>query len=169
MKRRLYFLLPDNSHAGAVVQELEQHGIDRRHIHAIAGQGSDAGDLPQSTPQQRSDMAARVEKVFWVGNLIVFFLALLLVIAMVLSQSGGLWVLLPTGIMLVSFLAGLRFTSRVPNVHLDEFRDALRHAEVLLMVDVPIQQVAPVEAMVHRRHPEAAVGGVGWSIADLPV
>jgi len=169
MKRRLYFLLPDNSHASAVVEELEQNGIDRRHIHAIAGQGSDAGDLPQSTPQQRGDMAARVEKIFWLGNLIVFFMALILLIVMVLTQSGGFWVLLPAGIMLASFLAGVGFTSRVPNVHLDEFRDALRHAEVLLMVDVPVQQVARVEDMVHRRHPEAAVGGVGWSIADLPV
>lgn len=50
MKRRFYFLLPDTSHASAVVEELEQNGIDRRHIHAIAGQGSDAGDLPQLTP-----------------------------------------------------------------------------------------------------------------------
>lgn len=114
-------------------------------------------------------MAARVEKIFWPGNLIVFCMALLLVIVMVLSQSGGPWVLLPVGIMLASFLAGLGFTSRVPNVHLDEFRDALRHAEVLLMVDVPVQQVARVEDMVHRLHPEAAVGGVGWGIADLPV
>jgi hypothetical protein len=77
--------------------------------------------------------------------------------------------LLPVGIMLVAFLAGLGFTSRVPNVHLGEFRDALRHAEILLMVDVPVQQVARVEDRVHRRHPEAAVGGVGWSLADLPV
>jgi len=169
MKRRLYFLLPDTSHASAVVRELEQQGIDRGHIHAIAGGGSDPGDLPQPTPQQRGDMGARVEKILWLVNLAVFFMALLLLIFMVLSQSGGLWALLPVGIMLVTFLAGLGFTSRVPNVHLDEFRDALRHAEVLLMVDVPRQQVARVGSMVHRRHPEATIGGVGWSIADLPV
>jgi hypothetical protein len=169
MKRRLYFLLPDTSHASAVVQELEQSSVDRRHIHTIAGKGSDASDLPQATPQQRGDMAARVEKFLWLGNLIVFFTALLLLIFMVLSQSGGFWVLLPAGVMLATFLAGLGFTSRVPNVHLDEFRDALRHAEVLLMIDVPVQQVARVEELVHRHHPEAAVGGVGWSLANLPV
>jgi hypothetical protein len=37
------------------------------------------------------------------------------------------------------------------------------------MVDVPVKQVARVEEMVHRRHPEAAVSGVGWSIAHLPI
>jgi hypothetical protein len=46
--------------------------------------------------------------------------------------------------------------------------DAL-HAEVLLLVDVPVRQVARIEERVQRRHPEAAAGGVGWSIAVLPV
>lgn len=169
MKRRLYFLMPDTLHARELVQELEQHGIDRRHIHAIAGEGADPGDLPQATSQQRGDVAARIEQVLWMGNLIVFFMALLVLIVMALSQSGWHWLLLPAGIMVASFLAGLGFTAQVPNVHLDEFRDALRHAEVLLLVDVPVRQVARVEGLVHRRHPEAAVGGVGWSISDLPV
>lgn len=169
MKRRLYFLMPDTLHARELVQELEQHGIDRRCIHAIAGEGVDPGDLPQATSQQRGDVAARIEKVLWLGNLAVFFLALLVLIVMALSQSGWPWLLLPAGIMAASFLGGLGFTTRVPNVHLDEFRDALRHAEVLLLVDVPVRQVARIEKLVHRRHPEAAVGGVGWSISDLPV
>ena len=169
MKRRLYFLLPDATHASVVVQELEQHGIKRGYIHAISGQGVDDRDLPQATPQQRGDVAARLEKVLWLANLTAFFMSLLLLIVMVLLQPDWIWLLLPVGIMVASFLAGLGFTSRVPNVHLDEFRDAMRHAEVLLMVDVPVKQVARVEEMVHRRHPEAAVSGVGWSIAHLPI
>lgn len=169
MKRRLYFLLPDTAHAREVVAELEQQGIERSHIHAIAGRGADPGDLPQATPQQRGDVAGRLENFLWMANLAVFFLALFLLIVMVLLQTAWVWLLLPTGIMLVSFLAGLGFTSRVPNAHISEFRDAMRHAEVLLMVDVPVRQVASVEKLVHRRHPEATVGGVGWSIADLPI
>jgi len=169
MKRRLYFLLPDIPHARAVVRELEQSGIERGCIHAICGQGQDPGDLPQATLQQRGDMAARVEKVLWLANLAIFSLSLLALIVMVLLQSDWLWLLLPVGIMLATFFAGLGFTSRVPNVHLDEFRDAMRHAEVLLMVDVPVKQVARVEEMVHRRHPEAAASGVGWSINHLPI
>jgi hypothetical protein len=51
-------------------------------------------------------------------------------------------------------------------VHLGEFRDALAHGEVLLMVDVPRGRVSEVEDRVHRHHPEATVGGVGWS-ADM--
>lgn len=75
IKRRLYFLLPDTGHAGAVVNELEACGIERRFMHAIAGRGG--------------------------------------------------------------------------------------------MVDVPSGQVAEVEETVHRRHPEAIAGGVGWSVDAL--
>ncbi|MBI5039891.1 MAG: hypothetical protein HZB57_01360, partial [Gammaproteobacteria bacterium] len=60
---------------------------------------------------------------------------------------------------------GVRFT-HVPNIHLREFAAALRHGELVLMVSVPRNRVAEIEDLVHRHHPDAAVGGVGWS-SDL--
>jgi len=35
------------------------------------------------------------------------------------------------------------------------------------MVDVAARQVANVEDLVHRHHPEAVVGGVGWNVDAL--
>ena len=69
--------------------------------------------------------------------------------------------------MLTTFLAGLEFTTHIPNVHVSEFSDAIHHREILLMVDVPVSQVARVEELVHRHHPEAVTGGVGWQIDAL--
>jgi hypothetical protein len=68
--------------------------------------------------------------------------------------------------MLATFLAGLLFT-RVPNTHLDEFRDALAHGEILPMVDVPQTRVADLEDRVHHHHPETTVGGIGWGTGAL--
>ena len=82
-------------------------------------------------------------------------------IALLIFSGLTWWLLLPLAVMVANFLAGLYFTS-LPNTHLGEFRDALGHGEVLLMVDVPENQVALVEHRVHHQHPEAAVGGVGW-------
>ena len=56
---------------------------------------------------------------------------------------------------------------RIPNVHLDEFRDALAHGEILLMVDVAQQRVADIEDCVHHNHPETTIGGVGWGTEAL--
>lgn len=66
--------------------------------------------------------------------------------------------------MLGTFLAGLFFVLRVPNVHWDEFRTAIEHGEVLVMVDVPVLRLVEINRKVHRRHPEAVTGGVGWHV-----
>jgi hypothetical protein len=169
MKRRLYFLLPDTGHAMAVVDELEARGIGREFMHAIAGHGGDMGELPVASRTQRHDLGARIERYLWGANLGVFFLALIALVVVALMPLAWWWLLLPVGIMLASFLAGLEFVMHTPNVHLYEFKSAMRHREILLMIDVPAREVADVEATVHRRHPEAIAGGVGWSIDALRV
>jgi hypothetical protein len=168
MNRRLYFLLQDASHAGAVVQELELQGIDRRQIHITAGSGMDADDPPRAV-RQTGELGARVRKVLWLVNLAAFCMALLLFVVMLLLRSGWLWTLLPVGIMLISFFAGLGFTSRSPAVNPPGFRDTLRQGEVLMKVDVPVHQADRIREMVHLRHPVVAIGAVGWNRDQLTV
>jgi hypothetical protein len=166
MNRRLYFLLPDRSHALSVVDELNSSGVSSEHIHALSDGLTRIDGLPTSTPRQARDTASRLEKILWNANLISFVLALCIFIALVLTMNWGWWLVVPVVIMMTNFFAGLRFTS-VPNTHLGEFQDALAHGEILLMVDVPETQVAEVEKQVHHRHPEATVGGVGWGTTAL--
>lgn len=71
--------------------------------------------------------------------------------------------------MALNLTAGALFGMRVPGTHLDEFRGALSHREVLLMVDVPKWRVAEVEEIVYRRHPGATPGGTGWTIHALGI
>ncbi len=170
MKRRLYFLLPDTEHARAVVSELEARGIEPKFMHTIAGRGGgDVNDLPVASRMLRNDLGARIEHYLWGGNLVLFFLALIALVMLAVSSVPWWWLLLPAGIMLVSFLTGLEFVMHTPNVHLTEFQSAMQHREILLMIDVHAGQVAEVEETVHRRHPEAIAGGVGWSVDALQV
>ena len=169
MNRRLYFLLPDVEHARSVVRELLTAGVTPEHVHALSRPDVDLQDLPQASGRQRSDFAARLESVLWNGNLLVFLSALLLMVALAYLQFAWYWLLLPAGIMLMTFFLGEEFTRRIPDVHLAEFRDALRHGEILLMVDVPASRVERIESMVHKHHPEAVTGGVGWHIDALHV
>ena len=167
LERRLYFLLPDVAHTRAVVSKLETNGIERKYTHVIAPQGIDLEGLPLASTNQRMDLGARLETVIWNGNLVLFFLALMALTALILMTSSGFWLLVPAIIMLTTFIVGVGFTKYIPNVHLSEFADALRHQEILLMVDVPAGQVARVEKLIHHNHPEAVAGGVGWHINAL--
>ena len=169
MKRRLYFLLPDTLHVRSVVSDLEASGIDIGALHVVARPGTDLDGLPVATGRQRRDLGERLETALWDGNLGVFFIALVALVVMALAQLAWYWLLIPAAFMLVSFTAGVVFTSHVPNVHLSEFQDAVRHGELLLMVDVPTGDVEQVETLVHRHHPEAVAGGVGWHIDALHI
>ena len=161
MKRRLYFLIPDRKHALAVVDELAGQGIDRRYMHAVGDKRTRLDGLPTASQRQKNDDAEKVEHVLWNANLASFGIALIALITMPILYGPTWWLLLPAAVMTTNFLIGLRFSS-LPNTHLGEFRDALAHGEILLMVDVPESGVAAVESSVHQHHPEATIGGVGW-------
>ena len=161
MNRRLYFLIPDRTHALTVVDELAQEGIGTENMHALSGQSRQLDGLPGPSLRQYNDAASHLESLLWTANLISFVAALGIFFVLLVTTGWSVWLLVPAAIMMANFLAGLRFT-RLPNTHLDEFRDAMAHGEILLMVDVPERQVASIENLVHQRHPEATVGGVSW-------
>lgn len=162
MNRRVYFLLPDEERAVEVVRDLEAEDIGRERIHAIPGKGVTLTQLPPATSQQRADALGRWERIAWFGNIVLFGIATAgLVLALYYARPGG--AALAAGVMVASFLAGALFAMRVPDTHLDEFRDALAHGNVLLLVDVPKERVAAIESLVEHRHPSATPGGVSWT------
>lgn len=167
MLRRLFFLLPDTGHAQRVVDELGGRGIPVRRMHAIA-RGVDLGTLPEATERQKRDTKFLLEWFVWNTNLVIFMLAMIVFIASLVVGSV-LWAAISLLVMLLTFIAGEQFAVKVPDVHLSEFTDALAHGEVLLMVDVPVYRVAEIEGYVHHHHPEAANGGVSWTLDKLGI
>ena len=147
--RRIFFLLPDQEHTKNVVDELTHQGIDQSHLHIISRQGKDS--------------VYTIERLLWAGNMAVFFIALLITVILIAIELPQ-YAILTLGIMFISFILGAFFTIKIPNVHITEFDDALKHGEVLLVVDTKKQQVHDIENIVHRRHPEAITGGVGWTM-----
>lgn len=160
MYRRLYFLLPDKEHARSVVDELSREGISVRNMHTHGAKGTALDGLPASSPRQTNDAAGYLENFLWNANLLSFVVALGIFIILAFTTGRNPWLLAPVLIMAANFLIGVWFV-RLPNTHLDEFKDALAHGEILLMVDVTEERVAEVENLIHR-HPEAVVGGVSW-------
>jgi len=166
--RRLYFVIPDEAQAMQVVNDLEAKGVNHQYMHAIAGKGAALTRLLPATERQRQDTGLRLERIAWTGDLTLFFLGLVGLIASLVwaSPAGSL---LSVVLMALTLVAGVLFAMRVPDTHLDEFRGALSHSEILLMVDVPRQRVAEIEELVRRRHPEAIPGGTGWTIEALHI
>lgn len=166
--RRLYFIVPDESQAAKIVGDLEVAGVDRRHIHALAGKGATLQTLPPASERQRHDAVWHLQRILWTGNLVLFAVATAgLIVSLLRDSAFGAF--LSIAVMILTFVAGFLFATRVPDAHLDEFRGVLGHPEVLLLVDVPKQRVAEIEELISRRHPEATPGGTGWTIEALQI
>ena len=165
MWRRLYLHLPEREQARQLSIELERAGINRKQIHALSRDGGELSDLPQATAAQQSDRVWFWEQLYWNGNLALFAVALL-GFAVALFSGSLPWLLLTSGVMLFTFLGGNYFASQIPHAHLNEMREPLQHGEVVLLVDLPAQQLPRAEAIA-RRHPEAGGHVVGWTMPGL--
>ena len=168
MWRRLYFTFPHAEHARRVVAELERDGVNRNRIHTIARPDVDISGLPIANEAQRKDRVWFWERTFWNGNLI-FFAIMLAITALALYAGSPGWAILAVAAALAAVVLGERFAVKVPHVHLSEMRVPMTHGEVIVMVDVPRTRVRDIEQLVSRHHPEAGVGGVGWTLASAGI
>lgn len=165
MLRRHYFVLPSINTTANILAKLQQAGIEPQHL-AVASR------TPEQIPIQGirirdavHDRGDKIERWLWNLNLVLFGIAALALIIQLLIQGFSAWLLIPLAVIVATFAGGLRFT-HIPNTPLHEFADALRHGELVLMVDIEHGRVAAIETLVHNHHPDAAVGGIGWS-SDL--
>ena len=161
MDRRLYFLVPDAEHCMRIINDLRSTGMKSLRFHVKTGSGQDAADLPTELQDIHGDWPHQLERILWNTNLGVFFAALFILFIGLLTSSV-LTIASALAVMLVTFLAGLAVTF-LPDVPIHEFEQALRHREVLLMVDTQLKNVASIEQRVHHQHPEAVAGGVTWN------
>jgi len=167
MKRRLYYLLPETSHAVALVNDLHKQGVKKRHMHAIANNKIDLSDLPMVNTRQRKDMGKKVKPWLWDADLFLFFIALVSLLLMAIQQVPGWTLIIPISIMALTFALGHYFIKHIPNDHLDEFCNAMKHREILLMIDVPRDRIWELQQWIKHHHPDAVAGGVGWTSEAL--
>lgn len=168
MNRRLYFIFSNNRQAEQAFADLKKAEVAPEHMHALSRADVDLGTLPPATEAQRNDLAGRMENLVWRSNLVLFALGLT---ALLLGIYLGTTTLSLLGlvVMLLSFIAGAMFASLVPDAHVDEFRGALAHGDIVLLVDVPRQRHGEIEELMRQRHAAAVPGGSSWTIDGLGI
>lgn len=168
MLRRIYYLFPKKEPVEHAVSEIQGLGVARRYMHTVAREGVDIEGLPEATVWQRTDFSAKLERYLWNANLGGFFLFAVVFAAGLFAGSVG-WAIFSALMMLATIALGYWFATSVPQTHMDQARVALRHREILLMVDVPRWNQTKVQDHMRAHHPEAELSGVGWSIEELPI
>jgi len=168
MFRRIYFLLPNAKLAQKVVDELVGLNVSHKNIHTYAEHKLPIASLNPATENQTHNEAREIEKLFWNGNLLLFFIFSGIATLALIFQQYSL-ALLSLAVMLVSFTAGDFFVKHIPHIHLENFKNATSHNELLMMIDVPAEKVGYIENTIHRHHPAAVEGGSSWAIKSIDI
>lgn len=169
--KRIYFLVPHIEMARKIVDELLLARIEERHIHILAKRGTPLEDLPEASFLQKSDFIPAMERGLALGGT---FGALAGLVAVALSPislvvAGG-------GVVLASGLAGAGVGTwisgmvglNVGNTQLKQFEAAIERGELLMMIDVPRNQVDQITDLVATHHPEAHPEGTEPTIPAFP-
>jgi hypothetical protein len=159
--KRLCFLSPDVDHARQVVGDLKNMGVTEKHIYVLAKYGVDIGNLPDAGPTS-GDFLPAYERGLTLGGtagVIAGLTALAFPPAGIVVGGGlvllvGLWGAGIGGIL--SGIAGAAFS----NSRLESFESAIEAGQVLVMVDVPNNEVETFERTIKRLDPKVAVEGI---------
>ena len=169
MLRRLLFVLPDVKTARQVEQELLLARIEARHMHFLAKDGLDLGDLPEATAAQKSDLLHGMGIGLIAGGAAgaLSGLGAFLYFGAITAQSGLIALFALFGAVFGVFIAGL-VGAGMPNTRLRSFADTLAHGHVLLMIDVHLQQIDRVKALIKKHHPDAEDHGIDPLVPAFP-
>jgi hypothetical protein len=170
MRRRLYFLLPDVKTAKAVFNKLLLARIEQEHVFFLAREGMSLGDLPEATMLQKSDELHGLALGLVVGGATG---AVAGVVAMTFPPSGlamGLGVILAMSLIgaIVGVWASGMIASSVPNTRLRKFSRDIEQGKILLMVDIPKDQIEEISHMIREQCPDADARGRDPTIPAFP-
>jgi len=170
MRRRLYFLIPDVKTAKAVFNKLLLARIEQQHVFFLAREGMSLSDLPEATMLQKSDEIRGLAQGLVVGGATG---AVAGVVAMIFPPSGlamGLGVILAMSLIgaIVGVWASGMIASDVPNTRLRKFTRDIEQGKILLMVDVPKDQIEEISDMIREQYPDADARGRDPTIPAFP-
>lgn len=170
MRRRLYFILPDVKSAQAIHNELLLSKIEERHMHVIARSDTDLNDLPEASLLQRSDLVHGAQLGAIIGAFAGVLLGSLAVMLGYIVSGLEVWSVgsITVGGALIGLFASTMVAVNIPNTRLKTFWSQIELGRLLMMVDVPVEQVEAISAMVKQHHPEADVRDVEPTIPAFP-
>ena len=161
MRRRLYFLLPDVDSARQTANDLLLARVEDRHMRFLAKRGTDLGELHEASYVQKTDLMHGAGIGLGLGGVAGLLLGLVIVTYPPEGTNPQLVAVLVAavvGAVLGAWMASMVGAS-VPNSRLKQFQEEIGKGKILLMVDIPYQQIGQIRELVIQRHPEAVPGG----------
>jgi hypothetical protein len=168
--RRLYFLVPNVENARKIVDELLLARIEERRIHVVAKEGTPMEDLPEAGLMDKGDFIPALERGVAIGGATGVLAGL---VAVTFPPAG---IVLGGGAILATALAGAGIGGwassmmgvDAPNSRIERFEKAIEQGELLMMVDVPRDEVDAIKDLVRKHHPNVELHGTEPTVPYFP-
>jgi len=168
--RRLYFLVPDVTVGKKVVDELLLSHIEWKHVHVLARRGTPLEDLPEASVFQKSDIIPAMQRAVPIGGatgLLCGLVGLALQPHLVVAGGGVLLAASLAGVGVGVYMGGM-VGLNVGNTRLKAFEQAIERGELLVIADVPRNQVEAITERIRKAHPTAEIEGTEPRIPAFP-
>jgi hypothetical protein len=168
--RRLYFLVPDAEVGKKVVDELLLAHIEWKHIHVIARRGTPLEDLPEASAWQKSDIIPAMLRAVPLGGatgMLCGLVALALQPHLVVAGGGVLLATSLAGVGIGVYLGGM-VGLNVGSTRLKAFEAAIERGELLVIADVPRDEVEAVTERIRKVHPTVDARGTEPRVPAFP-
>ena len=150
--KRLYCLVPTENVCATIVNELEDDGIPKKHMHVIAKSTHLMQELPEANIWQKTEMGHALEVGVGLGGTAGLFGGLLSI-----SFPVGC-VVLGGGAVVAATAAGAGYGAVVSsfmngyekNHNIEDFEDDIEAGKLLLLIDVSKKQLNDLLYLVER-------------------
>ena len=169
MRKRIYWLLPDQSSAVKTMNELLLARISEPHIHFVAREGADMSGLHAANVLQTSDLVEAAQTGLLLGAGLGAALGVVGAYVLAGTAPPALIVIALAGIgAVLGTWSSSMIGSSTPSRRLTRFDKAIEAGQYLLMVDVPRSRVTEIEQLLERTHPEAHFEGLEPNVPAFP-
>lgn len=158
--RRIYFLVPDIQTTHAIVEELRNEGMEERHIHILAKRDTPLEGMPEATVMQKTDFVSALERGAVLGGTTGLLAGLAgLSYAGFVVAGGAILGIILAGATIGSLAGGL-IGMNSGNSKLHKFESAIENGELLVLLDIPADQIDEITQKILKHHPTAEFDGV---------
>ena len=153
--KRIYFLAPNIGIAHKIVDELHAEGIEDHHINILAKRDTPLEGMHEAGMSIKTDFVPAIERGLALGGTTGLLMGLIALRFSGFVIAGGPILSIVIAGATIGSLAGGLLGMNVGNTKLKKFESAIEYGSLLVVVDVPRDQVQGIKQLITKHHPDA--------------
>jgi hypothetical protein len=158
--RRIHFISPNLAITHKIVDELRANGIAEQNIHILAKRDTPLTGLPEADVTIKTDFIPAMERGAALGGSVGLLAGLIGLRFAGFTIAGGpvLGILLASA-TIASLASGLIGLS-IGNTRLKQYEEAIDQGEILVLLDIPKDQIKQISDLITQHHPSVSFDGI---------